>query len=322
MKEARFIALNKDKWNEMEQDQQLDSDAMALNFTALADDLAYAKTFYPGSDTERYLNHLISGYQSIINKGRPEKKLGIVSFWKKDFPLLIVGHYKTLLFAFFFFLLSAGIGAFSAKNDATFVRFILGDSYVNHTLDNIEKGTPMGVYNQSNELDMFVQITINNIRVSFVAFVFGLFFSAGTLWILFSNGLMIGAFQYFFYQHNLLLHSSLSVWAHGTFEITAIIIAGGAGLVMGNSFLFPGTYTRLHSFRKGALSGIKIVAGLIPFFILAGWIESFITRHADSHPFLGAICIGISIIGVVTYFIVYPVSLYHKIRKNNTHVED
>lgn len=292
------------------------------NFMALADDLAYAKTFYPGSDTEHYLNHLISGYQSDINKGRPEKKTGFLSFWMKDFPLLIAQEYKTLLFAFFFFLLSVGIGVFSARGDAAFVRLVLGDSYVNHTLDNIAKGTPMGVYNSSKELDMFVQITTNNIKVSFNAFVFGLFFSIGTLWILFLNGLMVGAFQYFFYQHNLLLHSSLSIWAHGTFEMTAIVIAAGAGLVMGNSFLFPGTYTRLHSFRRGALSGIKLVTGLIPFFILAGWIESFITRYADSRPLLGGVCVALSIIGVVAYFIIYPVFLYRKIHKHDVDVKD
>ena len=79
-------------------------------------------------------------------------------------------------------------------------------------------------------------------RVSFIAFAFGLFFSAGTLWILFSNGMMIGAFEYFFYKYGLLAHSVMSVWAHGTFEITSVIIAGAAGLIMGNSFLFPGTY--------------------------------------------------------------------------------
>ena len=162
---------------------------------------------------------------------------------------------------------------------------------------------------------LILMITANNIKVAFVAFVFGIFFSAGTLWILFSNGVMLGAFQYFFFQHGLLLHSVMSVWAHGTFEITSIIIAGGAGLVMGNSFLFPGTYKRSHSFRNGALRGIKIVTGLIPFFIIAGWIESFITRYADTYPVVGAVAIILSLGGVIGYFVVYPYYL-HKTETN------
>lgn len=312
MKEAKFIAQNKAKWNGIEQRQQNDSDVVAANFMALSDDLAYARTFYPGSDTERYLNHLIAGYQVNINSGRGEKNVKLLAFWGKTFPLLIAKEYRTLLFAFFVFLLAGLVGAFSAAHDVAFVRLILGDSYVNRTLDNIASGNPMGVYNSMNQLEMFVLITTNNIKVSFIAFVFGLFFSAGTLYILFQNGVMLGAFQYFFYQQGLFQHASLSIWAHGTFEITAIIIAGGAGLIMGNSFLFPGTYTRLHSFRQGALRGIKLVVGLIPFFIIAGWTESFITRYADSHPFIGGVCVALSLIGVIVYFVIYPGLLYHK----------
>ena len=305
MKEARFIARNRDKWKEMENWQQFNSEKLAANFMELSDDLAYARTFYPGSEIEQYLNRLMAGYHTNINS-RPPRKSSLLSFWKKDFPLLIAREYKTLLFAFCFFIISALIGVFSAAHEESFVRMILGDAYVNMTIDNITSGKPMGVYNNMEEWYMFFQITSNNIRVAFIAFAFGLIFSAGTLWILFSNGIMLGAFQFFFYKYGLLLHSSMSVWAHGTFEITSIIIAGAAGLVMGNSFLFPGTYPRLYSFRRGALEGVKIVAGLVPFFIIAGAIESFVTRYADSQPVVGGVVIVLSVIGVVGYFVVYP----------------
>lgn len=305
MKEARFIARNKDKWKEMENWQRLDADKLAANFIELSDDLAYARTFYPGSEIEQYLNRLIGGYQTNINS-RPPQKHSLLAFWKRDFPLLLAREYRTLLFAFCFFLFSSLIGVFSAAHEESFVRLIMGDAYVNMTIDNIASGKPMGVYDSMDEWYMFLRITSNNIRVAFIAFVFGLIFSVGTLWILFTNGIMLGAFQFFFYKYGLLLHSAMSVWAHGTFEITSIIIAGAAGLVMGNSFLFPGTYPRMHSFRMGALRGVKIVAGLVPFFIIAGAIESFVTRHADSHPLVGGITVALSLIGVIGYFVVYP----------------
>ena len=59
---------------------------------------------------------------------------------------------------------------------------------------------------------------------------------------------------------------------------------------------------------------IKIVTGLIPFFIIAGWIESFITRHADAYPVVGAAAILLSLGGVIGYFVLYPYYLY----KNET----
>ena len=303
----------------MENVGRLNTDTLASNYVILSDDLSYAKTFYPGSDVEKYLNQLISVYQiNIYGKGEQSESRGMLTFWGHEFPLLLYRERRTLLFALLLFLFSALIGVFSTAHDESFVRSILGDAYVERTISNIENGTPMGIYASGDELDMFVMITTNNIKVAFVAFVFGILFSAGTLWILFTNGLMVGAFQYFFFQQGLLLHSVLSVWAHGTFEITSIIIAGGAGLVMGNSFLFPGTYRRMYSFKEGALRGIKIVTGLIPFFVIAGWIESFITRYADSYPVVGAVAIILSLGGVIGYFIVYPYYLH----KNELHGKD
>jgi len=310
MKEAKFVSKNKEKWGKMEKVSHLDADTLASNYVILSDDLSYAKTFYPGSDVVKYLNQLISVYQiNIYGQDQSEKK-GVIAFWEHEFPLLLYRERRTLLFALLFFLFAALIGVFSTSKDDTFVRLILGDAYVDETLHNIANGTPMGVYSSGDEGNMFFMITVNNIKVSFIAFVFGILFSVGTLWILFTNGIMLGAFQYFFFQQGLLLHSVMSVWAHGTFEITSIIIAGGAGLVMGNSFLFPGTYKRSYAFRQGALKGIKIVIGLIPFFVIAGWIESFVTRHADANPVVGALAILLSLGGVIGYFVLYPYYLY------------
>jgi uncharacterized membrane protein SpoIIM required for sporulation len=320
VKEAKFIERNKGKWNGMEQPEKR-VDQLADDFVELSDDLSYARTFYPGSDTEHYLNRLMARFQTRVYKHRSHRKKGIREFWKTEFPGLIYRERKTLLFALCFFIAAVVLGGFSAGKDEGFVRLILGDGYVNKTLDNIEQGTPMGIYASLGAWEMFWRITINNIQVSFFAFVYGLLFSAGTLWILLQNGVMIGVFQYFFYARGLLLHSALSVWAHGTFEITAIVMAGGAGLVMGNSFLFPGTCTRGESFRAGALKGIQIVVGLIPFFIIAGAIESCVTRYADAHPRVGLVAILLSLAGVIAYFVWYPYYITHKTDHEENRIE-
>ncbi len=66
---------------------------------------------------------------------------------------------------------------------------------------------------------------------------------------------------------------------HGTIEIFSIIVAGGSGMLVGSSFMFPGSYTRSESFKKGIKKATKLLIGLIPFFIVAGFIEGFITRY-------------------------------------------
>jgi uncharacterized membrane protein SpoIIM required for sporulation len=182
----------------------------------------------------------------------------------------------------------------------------LGNGYVDMTLENIANGEPMAVYNGSEELPMFLGITLNNIMVSFNCFAMGLLTSFGTGYMLLSNGIMLGAFQTFFYGEGLLTESMLAIWLHGTLEIWAIIVAGAAGLALGNGWLFPGTYSRAASFRRGAKRGLKIVVGTVPVFIMAGFIEGFLTRHTEFPTVLRLGIILLSLAFIIFYYINLP----------------
>ena len=142
-----------------------------------------------------------------------------------------------------------------------------------------------------------------------MAFVSGIITSLGTGLVLLKNGIMMGTFQGFMAQKGLLLESVSSIWIHGTLEIFAIIVAGGAGIVMGNSIVFPGTYTRVQSFRNGAAKGAKIAIGLIPVFVVAAFLEGFVTRHTHIPIILKFTIIGLSLLFIILYFIIYPQKL-------------
>ncbi|MCY7351712.1 MAG: stage II sporulation protein M [Cytophagaceae bacterium] len=311
MREAVFIRQNADKWKTIEQDARAtDPNVLSERFVELTDDLAYARTFYPGAPVTRYLNTLTARFHQQIYRNRREERGRFARFWREELPRLFQSSHRQLLISFLIFLAATALGAVSALHDDTFVRLILGDAYVNQTLENIERGDPMAVYKSNNASLMFLAITFNNIRVAFIAFVLGALFSVGTVWVLFQNGVMLGAFQAFFYQKGLLLTSALTIWIHGTLEISAIVIAGCAGLVMGNSLLFPGTYPRLYSFQKGAKQGMKIAVGLVPIFITAGFLESFVTRLPLHWAVSGSI-IAASALFIVWYFVLYPIQLNH-----------
>ncbi len=304
MKEAVFIRQNTERWEDYENNPTDHPDELTARFIALTDDLAYARTFYPASPVVSYLNGLTGDLYRKLYSNRPVKRGRIGAFWLRELPLLMAGARKELLYSLVFFLLAFLTGWISAAHDDTFVRLIMGDQYVDQTLRNIENGDPLAIYKSQSEGDMFLGITFNNVRVSFIAFVMGIFFSAGTVVVLFRNGIMLGAFQYFFYERGLLAESVLKIWIHGTLEISAIIIAGCAGLVLGNSLLFPGTFSRLHAFRQGAMKGLKITVGLLPVFVAAGFLESFVTR-LDLPVWASIGIITISAIFIVGYFIVY-----------------
>lgn len=316
MREITFVKRNEKKWHEMESNLSYESsiapDHLSDLFIGLTDDLAYAQTNYPDSNTTLYLNQLTSKVHQKVYRNKKEKTKRIKHFWVTEFPLIIYKHRKALIISFIIFSLSCIIGAFSTHIDDTFVRLILGDVYVDKTIENIENGNPMGIYESQGEFSMFLFITWNNIRVSFTVFAAGVLFSIVSGLMLFYNGVMLGCFQYFFYTKKLLAVSALAVWVHGTLEITAIIIAGGAGIAMGNSIMFPGTYSRMVSFQKTAKESVKIIVGLIPVFIIAGFLEGFVTRHSDISPVSALIVILLSIAFVLYYFVYYPYLLTKK----------
>lgn len=310
MKEVTFIRRNIEKWKAtekvVEQAARLSPDQLADAYTDLTADLSFAQTHFPNSRITIYLNNLASALHNTIYRNKREKWSRIITFWSQEVPHAMYSGRRELLTSFIIFVASVLIGVLSAANDANFVRLILGNGYVDMTLDNIARGEPMAVYSGASEVPMFLQITLNNIMVSFNCFAMGLLTSFGTGYMLLVNGIMIGAFQTFFYQHGLLWESTLAIWLHGTLEIWAIIVAGAAGLALGNGWLFPGTYSRIESFRRGAKKGLKMVVGTVPIFIMAGFIEGFITRHTELPDLLRLGLILTSLAFIIFYYIYLP----------------
>jgi uncharacterized membrane protein SpoIIM required for sporulation len=313
MQEAAFVKRNKPRWEEFENwvktNQQVHPDRLADLFIQVTDDLSFARTQYPNSRATHYLNSLAGKIHREIYKNKPEEKSRFAAFWMLEVPQAVYLSRKSILYALVIFLISGAIGMVSVGNDHTFVRLVLGDAYVNMTLENIKSGNPTRVYASWGEVNMFFMITLNNIMVAFKIFVFGVFASIGTGVYLFFNGLMVGTFIMFFYQENQLASALPVIMLHGTIELSSIVIAAGAGFVMGNSLLFPGTYARMASFKIGTKRGLKIVVGLVPFFVAAGFIESFVTRHALMPVGVKMLIIGLSAFLMIYYFVIYPLQL-------------
>ena len=261
MREVTFIKNNEERWQTFEKllsaDRVADPDRLAELYIELSDDLAYAQSHFPGSSAEQYLNRLTVKVHDEIHQTRKEEAGRFITFWTHELPLIYARRQRELLYSFLVMAVALAIGFVSQSSDPEFVRSILGDQYVNMTIVNIESGDPMAVYSSQRQMDMFLGITFNNVRVSFITFAFGLLTAIGTGFVLIQNGIMIGSFIQFFNQYDLLGESLRVVFIHGTLEVSAIVIAGGAGIVMGNSFIFPGTYTRARSFLEGQRKALK-----------------------------------------------------------------
>jgi len=323
MREAAFIKQNKQKWLDFEQQifasKVNNPDELSSLYIHLMNDLSYAQTYYPKSKTILYLNNLAAKSFQKIYKNKKEDKNELVQFFATDVPLILYNYRRYLAYAFVFFIVFVSIGTISAANDHTFVRLILGDHYVNMTLENIEKGDPMAVYKSGSGWGSHIGITINNLRVGLLAYVYGIFGGVGTVYILFKNSIMIGAFQYFFYEQGVLTESLRGIWIHGAMEIFAIVIEAMAGLILGASILFPNTLSRYNSLKQGVKNSIKIVISTFPFTIAAGFLEGYVTRYSNTMPHWLSIGIILTTLSIITfYYIIYPRIVYKQFKMEST----
>ena len=281
----------------------------------LVDDLAYAKTFYPSSRVTRLINSMASRIYLRIYQNRKEESSRLVRFWKYDVPLTVARQYKILLFSTFVFVLFYLLGFFSAKYDPGFTREVLGNVYVDITEKNIREGNPFGIYQNGNAILSWFSLAMNNIIVSLMAFVGGLVAGIFSVTALIKNAMMVGVFNYMFAAKGLGVQFFMAVMLHGLLELTSIVIACGAGMVMGTSYLFPGTISRLEAFKNGVKDGVKIVIGVVPVFGLAAFFEGCITGLYKMPVWLNILLLLFSASFIVWYFIVYPMRLKRRFRE-------
>ena len=315
MKEITFLKQNSEKWEEYETSldkKELENPAkVAEMFVELTDDFSYSKSNFTGSKTTSYLNSLTSRVHQLVYKNKSESNQRVFNFWKTELPTIFGKYHHLLLLAFIIGVVGTIIGWVSQLYDDSFVRIIMGDEYVDTTIERIKNGNPIGVYGEMPESFMFFYISINNIKVSFMMFAAGMFFSIGAGLYAIYNFIMLGSFFALFYQYNVLGKALKVIWIHGTIEMSVITIACCAGFILGNSFMFPDTHSRLESFKRGARDGIKIVFGLIPLFICAGFLESFVTRYTEMDLWLSLTIIFGSLTFLVWYFIYLPIKYKH-----------
>ncbi|MDR3093047.1 MAG: stage II sporulation protein M [Bacteroidales bacterium] len=316
MKEAIFYVRNKEKWKQYEhclkQSEKQSPDALADIYIDLVNDLSFVRTHYPHSHLVLYLNGLSSKLHQFINRKKTEKLSRFVHYWLYEVPETMYDARKELLVSFIIVIVSALIGVYASAMDENYKSLILGNQYVEMTLDNIAADDPMAVYKDNDSYRMFFGITFNNIWVSFRAFIMGMLTSIGTAYVLFKNGVMLGCFHYMFYENGLMWDSFLTIWIHGSLEIPTMILDGAAGIALGNGWLFPKTYRRMDSFRIGARRGLKIIVGTIPFTITAAFLESYLTRHTELPDLFRLLFILLAVGFAVFYFVIYPYRLHKK----------
>ncbi len=322
MREGMFIKRNVDKWNSYQHEEAEGPDETAERFVTLVDDLSYAKTFYPRSKATKWVNSIAANIYQSLYQHRKDKYSRFFQFWKYELPYLFKRYHKILLFTFLLFGSFTFIGVITSIKDEGVISGILGEAYVEETERNIQSNDPFGIYKDGNPFSMFVYIAVNNIAVAFYMAIGGLTLGILTVYKLWQTGIMLGSFHYMFFKHGLGMKSIMVIWIHGTLEILAIIIASAAGFIIASGILFPGTYSRLLSFKRAVKDALKIMIVLVPVFIVAAFLETYVTYSLgsvssnDSNQdsklmiWVNAAVLVLSLLFIVWYFVVYPILLH------------
>lgn len=322
MREVAFIAQNKQYWLNVEQiiagKSPAGPDELVDVYNKLLNDLSFSRTYYPKSKLVRYLNFLTSGVHLKIYRKKRHDFSRIYTFFSQEVPLIAYQYRKYIYFTFAVFAVLVAIGVLSAIKDEGFVRYVLGDVYVDLTISNIEDGNPVSIYKSGSDWGSFIGIAFNNLRVGAYMYFAGMLFGLGTFYILFQNSMMLGAFQTMFYIREVLLKSVQGIWIHGSMEIFAMVIESAMGFALAASFMFPGTFSRIQSFKIGFKNTFKVYLSTIPFTIFAAFLEGYVTRFAMEMGMFMAFFIIIVTLGLISYYyLILPILVHRKTQMPN-----
>jgi len=274
-------------------------------YPAVAVDVARARMYKLDPATQQRINRLAIAAHGLLYRRRHVDVFGAVTrFFARDYPRLFrsLWPYMALSTAL---LLVAGFGTYVTVRMRPSSAYLFVPCCID--LPDGKSGlSPEDISERFRKIPrapMAAGIMSNNISVAFDAFALGITAGIGTCYVLLFNAMMLGGFAAHFANHGLSFPFWSFVLPHGVLEITAILIAGAAGLRLGVSLAVPGAFTRMASLRVGAREAVLLVLGTIPMFVVAGMIEGFVTP--SYLPGTVKIVLGFSVgVAVVAYLLV------------------
>ncbi|MBX7195274.1 MAG: stage II sporulation protein M [Sandaracinaceae bacterium] len=250
-------------------------------------DLVRARTELVDASIQDYLNDLVARAYRHVYAGTARSGWGVLRFFALEFPALVRAERRVVALSAALFLLGGIVGAAGMAVDPGAAAVLVPEQHQSITPDERiaeEEGTAGHASDEAAAFSSF--LFTHNIQVSFLVFAMGITFGIGTTALMFYNGVPLGAlaWQYHASGHGLFF------WAwilpHGIPEISEIVIAGAAGLILARGLLWPGRRSRRDALVHEARTAVRLVVGGMPVLVLAGLIEGTISQmHAPLMPY-------------------------------------
>lgn len=270
-------------------------------YRAVSSDLAHAQTNFPQSNVTYSLNELVARCHHHVYQSKKVTWRGVKDFYAFELPRIFRRNLGCFALSASLFFGMALIGCFSTIANEEVARVVLSQDIIDH----VHQGQmwTKGFFDVVPSSVASSMILTNNISVSFLAFALGITFGIGTAYVMLANGLMLGSVFGLCAQYGMLGDLVGFVTAHGVVEISVILVAGAAGLMLGSAVLRPADHRRRDAIALRGIEGAKLVLGCAPLLVLVGIVEGFISPSANIPP-TSKIGLGI-LLGAVLYLYLF-----------------
>ncbi len=250
---------------------------LALLYRQVAADLSVLRRDATARSYTDHVNELLTRAHHIIYSGRKTSARSLFRFLRDDYPAIFQRQLPFVLASLLISVAWGLLGAALTSARPDFMRHFVGPAMI-ATMERHEMWTK-SVVSMAPTASSYIMT--NNLSVSFATFAGGIAFGLGTFFYLYVNGMMLGVIGAACHQYAM----SLALWSfvapHGSLELPSILIAGGAGLRLGYSMLFPDSLRWRESVAQGGMEATRLVSGIIPLLVLAGLLEGFFSpSHA------------------------------------------
>lgn len=256
---------------------RLELEELALLYRQVAADLSVLRRDATARSYTDHVNQLLARAHHIIYSGRKTSARSLFCFLRDDYPATFQRQLPFVLASLLISVAWGMLGAVLTSARPDFMRHFVGPAMI-ATMERHEMWTK-SVVSMAPAASSYIMT--NNLTVSFATFAGGIAFGLGTFFYLYVNGMMLGVIGAACHQYAM----SLALWSfvapHGSLELPSILIAGGAGLRLGYSMLFPGSLRWKESVALGGMEATRLVSGIIPLLVIAGLLEGFFSpSHA------------------------------------------
>ena len=246
-------------------------------YRSLSRDVSLARHVLGGSRITVYLESLLGQAHDTIYRRHIPLRLQLLKLLRDEIPAVVRELAWPILISLVIFVVSALIGWWLVDTYPELVSLFASEEMIR----NVQEGTLWtdDLLNVTPSSLLSISILTNNIMVTFFAFVLGIFYGLGTLYIMGLNGLMLGGIFAFTNQYSMADRLLEFVVAHGMVELSVIVLAGAAGMKLGEALIRPGQQSRVASFQQAVSKAGKLIALGVPLLIGAGFIEGYISPN-------------------------------------------